>query len=176
MTKEKNGNSPWITEEVDIWAPEVQRGQWDMLYGKDNWQLAWQLSNKETLTFDKLISLYVDTYSKFFEENIVDAIFLTNHYSYIYAYDYISKEQAFDPQALYDKPGKADQFYHAAINLSLVNILGLDFKGSHPAGRDETKFWFPSQIPIERPDIIHPVVYRTLEDFYKNSKILQIKK
>ncbi|HBC45304.1 MAG: hypothetical protein UX01_C0001G0001 [Candidatus Collierbacteria bacterium GW2011_GWB2_45_17] len=178
MKKEQeNKKQSWVTVEWDYEWSGTNRAWWDKNYGKENWRLIWQLPNKESLDFDQLFALFVDSYAKYFEDNPVDALFLTNHFSYVYAYDFIyEKKEAFDPHALYDKQGKADQFYHAAINLSLVNTLGLEFKGSHPAGRGETKFWFPSQIPIERQDIIHPAIYPTLEDFYKKAQKLQIKK
>lgn len=176
MTKEKVEKHPWVTASCDIWATEVQRGQWNVIYGDGNWRLVWQLPSKDILTFEQLFTLYVETYSKYFEDHYHDALFLTNHFAYVYCYDYISKEEAFNPYASYDQAGKADQFYHVAINFALVNVLGLEFKGSQPVGREDVRFWHPDQIPTCHPDIIPPTWCPTLEDFYQSTKILQIKK
>jgi len=180
MSKEKIGNNPWTTVErevSDIWCVEVQRGQWDKFYGKGNWRLVWQLPSKEILNFDQLFLQYVDAYAKYFEDHYYDALFLTSHFAYVYCYDYISKEEAFNPYASYDQAGKADQFHHVAINLALVDALGLEFKGSTSVGRDEARFWEPDQIPPCHPELIpYESLYPSLAAFHKNARILQIKK
>lgn len=177
MKKEReNKNQSWVTVEWDYEWSGTNRAWWDKNYGKENWRLVWQLPNKELLDFDQLFSLFVDSYAKYFEDNPVDALFLTNHFSYVYAYDHIFKEEAFDPHALYDQKGKADQFYHVAINWALTKVLGLEFKGPQPAGRDETRFWWPNRIPpCFGPNSSHPL-YPTLNTFYNKAQKLQIKK
>lgn len=177
MNKEQENNQQsWVNADWDIWAAEVQRGQWDLFYGEGNWRLIWQLPNKEVLGFDQLFEVYVGSYVKFFEENPVDALFLTNHFSYVYSHDSVSKVDAFDPHASYDRRGKADQFHHVAINLALVNVLGLEFKGPEPIGGNDARFWSPNQIPPHSELFPTHPLYPTLNDLYKHARKLQIKK
>lgn len=177
MRSEKEPKQKWTTIESDIWCPEVQRGQWDKYYGKGNWQLVWQLPNKEILNFDQLFLLYVDAYAKYFEDHYYDALFLTKHFAFVYDYDYTNKVDAFNPYASYDQPGKADQFAHVAINLALVNNLGLSFEGKESIGREETRFWSSDRIQPLHPELANYArSYPSLNSFYLNARILQIKK
>lgn len=178
MNKECERESNWVTIKTDIWAVSVQSHEWDKEYGRGNWRIVWQIPNKEVLSFEQLFLIYVDSYVKYFEDHYYDALFLTNHYAFVYSLDHISKKEiAFDPYAFHEKPGEAEQFHHTAINLALENVLGLEFKGSEPIGREEADFWHPNQIPPYHPDLIPLVNWcPTLETFYQKARKLQIKK
>lgn len=155
----------WITREQPGYLgkkkdSEVQR--WNEEYG--TWRYAWELKTGEVITYDRAFyEIFVAGYAKYFYENPDDAKFLTNFHSYAYDKNVVTKEQAFDPYYLYDKPGYVNQIHHAALNIALERFLGMEFKGSEPiqvrlGGKDKALpagwRWNPGSIPAANPDLI----------------------
>jgi hypothetical protein len=107
----------------------------------------------------------------------------------------VSKEEAFDPYALYNRPGAMNQFHNVAMNIALEKVLDMPFRGEVPlkvqAGkRDVPKnlwplgwSWHPGLIPCAHPEEIFDMNcdgkwWRkgSIEDFYQSNKALQIQK
>ena len=170
--------------------------EWTKNYGKGNWRLDhWETADGKMLGYDEVIQVYVEGYEKHFKEHPDEAHYLITNFSYGYDQDAITKEEAFDPYALYNKPGVANQFHHVAFNKALVNIAGRDFQGREPIQIREGKpgtpeeqqplgwKWSPGRIPCATPEII-PQVHlegdqwwqsETIEDFYQRAKSLEVK-
>ncbi len=198
MRKEREQKQEWVTIEFPGYlgsSKDVYSGCWDRDYGRSNWRIVWELSNREILNFEQIFQHYVESYSKFFENNPVDALFLTNNFAYAYDKDKITKKEAFNQFALYNQPGRANQFHHVALNFALELYLGLEFKGLEPIqvregkpGTDSNTWpagwhWSPGRIPSAHPELIPLRVggakwwqAGSIEDLYQSAKILQIKK
>ena len=114
MNKEHESEQNWKTVGRPSYLgkkKDEQYSLWDKEYGRDNWQIAWQLSNGEILGFDQVFQHYVDGYALYFENHLDEAVFLTENFSYGYDKELTSKEEAFNPRALVNKPGKPNQFH-----------------------------------------------------------------
>lgn len=105
-------------------------------------------------------------YVAYFSGNLSEATLVTDNYSYAYDKDLISKSDAFDIYALYNKPRKPDQFHHVAFNLALERVLRIPFTGARPLqvregkpGTPESDWpagwrWSPGRIPCIIPNLI----------------------
>lgn len=197
MTSEKEPKTNWVTISHLSYlgkSKDEQYAIWDKEYGKDNWQIAWQLATGEVLGFDQIFQHYVDGYILYFNNHLSEAQFLTDNYSYGYDKDPITKEEAFNPYALVNVLGRPNQFHHAALNIALEFYLNLEFKGQEPIQVREGKpntdpatwpvgwRWSPSRIPATHPELI-PLTNisswwqkGSIEDLYQSAKILQIRK
>lgn len=197
MSKEKEPQQVWKTVNHPGYLgknKEELYATWDKKYGQDNWQIAWELSSGEVVGFDQIFQQYVDSYVLYFESHLDEALFLTENFSYGFDKDPISKEEAFDPRALVNKPGRPNQFHHVALNFALEFYLGLEFKGVEPIQIREGKpntdpttwpagwHWGPGRIPAVHPELIPDGCPKkwwqpgSIEDLYQSAKILQIKK
>ncbi len=197
MNKEKQEEQNWIT----IGRPsylgknkDEQVTQWNREYGEGGWRLAWQLASGEVLGFSEIFQLYVDSYTLYFELHLDEAYFLTDNFAYTYDKDLVSKEESFNPYALYFLPGRPNQFHHVALNHALEFRLLLEFKGDKPLqvregkpGTDPNTWpagwrWSPGRIPAAHPELIPQSALSdwwqsgSIEDLYQSAKILQIKK
>jgi hypothetical protein len=172
---------------------------WDQKYGSGNWRLAWDLRDGSTFNYEGIFwKIYVPGYAHYFNRHRWEARWITRHFAYAYDKDLISKEEAFDPLALYEKPGRPNQFHHAAFNIALEYSLGLPFQGQKPLQVREGKSsvpksewplgwrWSPGRVPAVRPDLIPELVelddtqkwawnLGSIEDCYQSSKSLQVK-
>jgi len=202
MTKEKpceKGMSKvnWITVDRPGYFGknrEVQEKLWDEKYGIGNWRLACQTPQGIVLTYDGVIQEYIEGYAEYFRLHPDEAKQITESFAYAYDKELVTKEDAFDPYALYQKPGKANQFHHVAFNIALERVLKSPFKGSEPikvrAGKPETPIekwpagwkWHPGRIPCVHPETITNREFPnqwwekdSIEDFYQSNKVLQIK-
>lgn len=171
--------------------------EWDRKYGTDNWRLIhWQTADGRMLTYDQVFQVYVEGYEKYFREHQNEAEYLVQNYAYGYDLDPITPEQAFDPHALYDKPGIRNQFHNVAFNIAIESVTGRQFQGVEPIQVREGKpgtpdeeqpagfRWSPGRIPCTNPQIIPPVTLSseqwwqsgTIEDFYQRAKVLEVKR
>lgn len=171
--------------------------EWNEQYGEGNWRLShFQTRDRKILGYDDVFQVYVDGYEKYFQEHRNEADFIVKNYSYGYDQDLIRKEQAFDPYALYDKPGIANQFHHVAFNRAILLVTGQDFQGSTPVQVREGKpgtpddkqpngyKWSPGRIPCVNPELIPKVQLSgnqwwqngSVEDFYQKAKVLEVKR
>jgi hypothetical protein len=197
MDKEKKEKQGWIT----IGRPgylgknkDEQIAKWNSEYGEGNWRLAWQLASGVVLNYEQIFRHYVESYGDYFEHHLDEALYLTSCFSYAYDKDLISKEEAFDPFFLYNKPGRPNQFHNVALNFALEYLHGLEFKGREPIqvcegkpGTDPNTWpagwrWSPGRIPAVHPELIPKDSLSSwwqpgsIEDLYQSAKILQIKK
>jgi hypothetical protein len=126
----------WITAERPGYQgkrKDEDIARWNREYGEENWRIAWELSNGETLDYERVFyTMYVPGYVRHFLEHPEEAVYLTETYSYTYDKDIISRQQAFDPHALYNKPGRPNQFHNVALNIALEAFIGQTFRGSRP--------------------------------------------
>mgnify|MGYP001571612736 CR=1 len=197
MIKEQETKPNWVTVGHPGYLgknKDERFATWDKEYGVDKWQIAWQLANGEVLNFDQIFQHYVGGYTLYFENHLDEALFLTDNFSYGYDKDPITKEEAFNPRALVNVPGRPNQFHHVALNFALEFYLGLEFKGKEPIQIREGKSntdpatwpagwaWGPGRIPATHPELIpaigQPLWWQpgSIEDLYQSAKILQIKK
>lgn len=172
---------------------EEQEKEWNQKYGKSGWRIAWETPEGEILTFDDIILEYILGYVEYFRQHPDEATYLTGNFSFGYDKELITREQAFDPYALYQKPGKANQFHHVAMNIALENILHLPFQGKEPikirAGKPGTPVetwpagwrWQPGLIPCVHPELIAEVDFPnrwwekgSIEDLYQSDKVLRV--
>jgi hypothetical protein len=197
MTKETESVSKWIT----VGRPgylgknkDTQLSAWDQEYGPGNWRLTWETATGEVMDYDTIFLQYIDSYYRYFQQHLDEAIFLTDNYSYAYDKELISREEAFDPHFLFEKPGHRNQFHNVALNLALEQALGLPFKGTEPIqvregkpGTDPATWpagwrWSPGRIPASHPELIPKVGEPSwwnpgsVEHLYQASKVIQIKK
>jgi hypothetical protein len=167
---------------------------WNEKYGEGGWRIVNEMANGEIFSHEDIIwKVYVPGYVAHFLKNPDQAKFITDNYSYTYDKDLVTKEQAFDIYALYNKPGVANQFHNVALNLALEYYLGYQFKGARPLQVREGKpgtpdseqpegfMWSPGRILSVRPDLIPAVDLQgawwgkgSIEDLYQKSKALQI--
>lgn len=172
---------------------EAEFARWNQVYGVDKWRLVNETSQGEILSYNDIIwKIYIPGYTSYFFNHHKEAIHITENYCYAYDKDMITKEQAFNLYALYNKSGIANQFHHVAFNIALEWYLGLPFKGIKPLQVREGKpgtpisqqpkghLWSPGRIPSLRPDLIpQPAIEGwwakgSIEDFYQSTKALQI--
>lgn len=168
---------------------------WKERHGKRNWRLAWQLADDQIWDFDQVFfQNFVAGYTNYFKNwTRAELKDFSSAYSFTYDKTPILKSQAFDPHALYQKPGIPNQFHHTALNIALEYYLGYPFTGQFPLQVREGKpgtdphTWpqgwrlSPGRIPSPRPDLIpeNPNLDRvwwqkgSIEELYQNSKILQ---
>jgi hypothetical protein len=168
--------------------------KWNSEYGEDNWRLVWETADGRILGYEDIIAAYTQGYIKYFRSHPDEADFVTENFAYAYDKDMQSKREAFDIYALYNKPGKANQFHHVAMNIALETDLGKPFKGEKPLqvrsgkpGTPESEWpegwrWSPGRIPAAFPEQIPDVEHQgqwwddgTIEDFYQSTKTLQVK-
>ena len=168
--------------------------EWNRKYGEGNWRLVWETPQGRVLLFEDIIWEYIEGYAGYFRRHPREARHITRSYSYCYDKDEITKDQAFHPYALYNRPGIANQFHHAAMNIALENVLGMPFRGDIPIqvrsgkpGTPESQWpagwkWSPGRIPSVHRDEIHDITFErqwwqrgTIEDFYQCNKVLQVK-
>lgn len=174
---------------------DAQIARWDTEYGEGNWRIVWELANGETMDYDNVFwKVYVPGYVKHFLFNPDEALHLTVNFSYAYDKDLITREEAFDPHALYNKPGRPNQFHNVALNIALEWYLGLPFSGGKPIkvreGEPSTLVeewpegwkWSPGRIPAVRQDLIPDNDIEgwwkkgTIEDLYQTAKVIQVKR
>ncbi len=130
--RDEASKGEWVTiERPGFFGKKRQELEkhWNETYGEGNWRLIWETPQGRVLTFEGILLEYVKGYAEYFKQHPDEAEFATTNYSFAYDKDEISKEQAFDPYALYNKPGVANQFHHVAFNLALEKVLGIPFKG-----------------------------------------------
>ncbi len=197
MIKEKESSQNWETVGRPGYqgkGKDEQIASWNHIYGEGNWRLAWQLADGQVLNFDQVFQHYVEGYILYFENHQEEAIFLTDNFSYGYDKDQVSREEAFNPLALVNQPGRPNQFHHVALNLALELFLGLKFRGTEPIQIREGKphtdpatwpagwAWGPGHIPAVNPELIPNSDVSSwwqkgsIEDLYQSAKILQIKR
>lgn len=198
ISEENISKEKWVT----IGSPgyfgksrEEQVKNWNDKYGEGKWRIAWETPQGNVLTYEDIIKEYIEGYAEYFRQHPEEAKFLTDNYSFAYDKEMITKEDAFDPYALYQKPGKVNQFHHVALNISLEKVIGIPFKGSEPikvrAGKPETPIeqwpdgwkWHPGLIQCIHPELIKDVDFPnqwwgkgSIEDLYQSDKVFQIKK
>lgn len=197
MTKENESTTEWITIAhpgyLGKHKDELLAG-WDKEYGPNGWRLVWETALGEVLTYDGIFQKYVESYAEYFLHHPDEAIFLTQNFSYAYDKELISKEEAFDPFFLFEKPGHPNQFHNVALNIALENILELPFQGETAIqvregkpGTDPTAWpagwrWSPGRIPATHPEEIPQTEgdgwwqSGSVEHLYQSTKVLQIKK
>lgn len=163
-------------------------------YGEDNWRYSWQLADGQVLDYLGIIwKIYIPGYTKYFHQHPMEAARITDKYAYGYDIDLCTKEQAFDPYALYNVPGRPNQFHHVAFNMALEWGYGRAFRGNEPlqvrAGKPETDtktwpsgwYWHPGRIPAPRPDLIpQPAIKgwwnpNSIEDVYQSAKVIEVR-
>ncbi len=168
--------------------------KWNKMYGKDNWRLLWRTTEGKVLDFDEVFQVYVEGYRSYFENHPDEAETIINKYSYGFDKDVIAKHEAFDPYALYNKPGIVNQFHHVAFNIGVEAATGKKFQGDLPVKVREGKpgiredeqpegyLWSPGKIPCTTPELIPDIEFinpwwqkGSIEDFYQSTKVLQIK-
>lgn len=168
--------------------------RWNRKYGEGNWRLIWETPQGRVLTYEDIIEEYTEGYAGYFRGHPEEAEFVVANYSFCYDKDLITREEAFDAYALYNKPGVANQFHHVAMNIALEQDLGMPFRGEIPLQVRSPKPWTPESdwpagwrwspglIPCAHPDEIHDFTFEgrwwqkgTIEDFYQCNKALQIK-
>lgn len=172
---------------------DFQEAIWNEKYGQGNWRLGWELADQQMMDYEDIFwKVYVAGYTKYFQENTIDARWLTEEFAYGYDKDLISKKEAFDPYALYEKLGFANQFHHVALNIALEWFLGEKFQGKEPIqiregkpGTDDSTWplgwrFSPGRIPAVRQDLIPTNNIQgwwgkgSIEEQYQISKVLLI--
>lgn len=193
----KTENSWVITERPGFLGKdrEKKEKEWNEKYGEGNWRLVWATADGQVLSYEDIMEEYINGYVEYFKQNPSEAKYLTENFSFAYDKDLITKKEAFDLYALYQKPGKANQFHHVALNIALENKLDMSFKGNEPIkvrmGKPSVPVeewplgwkWSPGNIPSTQPENIPDVIFDnswwekdSIEDFYQSCKALQVKK
>lgn len=197
--EDKYRQSGWFSVERPGYLGKRKDGkvrEWNEKYGDDNWKLIWETALGEEMAYEDVFwKVYVPGYVKYFLEHPEEAEYLTKNFSYAYDKDLISRKDAFDPHALFEKPGFANQFHHVSLNIALEYFLGKKFKGVKPiqirAGKPGTDLstwplgwkWHPGRIPAVMVDLIPdtniegkwPWEPGSIEDFYQKAKVLQVR-
>ncbi len=167
---------------------------WNEIYGKANWRLAWVSAAGDVWDYlDVFYKIYVPGYARYFEHHIVEAQYVTENFAYGYDKDLISREEAFDPLALYNKRGFVNQFHHVSFNIALEYHIGFPFRGEEPIqvreGKPKTDpglwprgwRWSPGRIPTNRPELIPDNDITgwweegSVEDLYQKAKVLLVR-
>ena len=146
------------------------------------------------MDYDAIFLQYVKSYAQYFLAHPDEAAYLTANFSYAYDKELVTKEEAFDPHFLFEKPGSPNQFHNVALNFALEQVLDQPFKGTQPIQVREGKpgtnpatwpagwRWSPGQIPAVHPEYIpeqtQPGWWQpgSIEHLYQATKVLQIKK
>lgn len=198
MTKEsENQPQVWVTVGHPGYLgknKDQQIAAWNQEYGDGSWRLVWQMENGEVQDFAEVFTQYVESYAEYFRQHPEEAQYLTQNFAYTYDKELISKEEAFDPFFLFEKPGHPNQFHNVALNIALENILELPFQGENPLqvregnpGTDPTSWpagwrYSPGRISTSRPENIPQTELSgwwqpgSIEHLYQSTKVLQIKK
>ena len=170
--------------------------EWTEQFGKDGWRFRWQTKEGRILDFPEVFQVYVDGYVQYFEQHRDEAEFLVKNFSFGYDYDMINKQQAFDPFALYDRPGVRNQFHNVAFNIAVERVTRKEFEGTEPIQVRDAKpgtpieerpagwKWSPGYIPCVDQSIIPSVELDgeqwwengSVEDFYQRAKVLQVRR
>jgi len=178
---------------------------WNEKYGEENWRIAWETKDQIIMNFDDVFwNIYVPGYAEYFRIHSDEARLITSAHSFTYDKEIITREEAFAPRALYEIPGKANQFHHVALNIALEWHLGFPFRGKRPLQVREPKYsavvsenatvallqaahpvalawkWSPGRIPTIRMDLVEKSIAGwwqpgSIEDFYQSTKVLQVK-
>ncbi len=186
----------WITIERPGYLgsrKDDEIARWNSEYGHGNWRLVWGLENGETFDFDDMFwKIYVPGYVGYFLSHKDEATDVTTNFAYGFDKDLCSRQEAFDPHALNDVPGKPNQFHHVSFNIALEWYLGLPFRGTNPVQVREGKpgtpeeeqpagwRFSPGRIPLIRQDLwpSQPKVGwwqpGSIEGLYQSAKVLQI--
>lgn len=198
MRKERESNNPsWTTIERPGYSGKRKDEliqHWNSEYGENNWRLTWELANGEVMDYENVFwKIYVPGYVRHFGEHPDEVELLTQNYSYAYDKDLITRKEAFDPYALYNKPEKPNQFHNVSLNIAIEWYLGIPFQGRDPVkvregkpGTDVSTWpegwkWSPGRVNTVRLELIpQPHIEGwwkpdTIEDIYQSSKALQIK-
>jgi hypothetical protein len=187
------GRDIWTTREgwsVGYLAGDREKvySQLDEQLGRGQWRIAWRLANGDVLDYSQIFyEDFVDGYRAHFQQHPEEADFLTANFSYAYDKDLISREEAFDPYAYYNRPGHYNQIHHAALNIAL-RMLGASFRGQRPIqvrGGEEGDKWNPGRIMATRPEQIPPDVELngrwdwqegSVEHLYQAAKVIQVRR
>ncbi len=195
---EPTSQPQWLTLEHPGYLGKLKEEKyalWNEQFGDGNWRLAWELANGEVLDFERVFwMVYVAGYTHHFRMNLDQANFLTQNYAFAYDKDKLSRPEAFNPYALYEKPNVSNQFHHVALNLALEWFLAMPFQGRRPIqvreGKPGTALekqpegyqWSPGRIATTRPELIPAINLEgiwwqkgTIEDLYQTAKVLQIR-
>ena len=197
MIKENETIQGWITVERPGYlgkSKDEKLLSWDREYGVNGWRLVWETAKGEVLDYDGVFQKYIESYALYFLQHPDEASFLTENFSFAYDKELITKEEAFDPHFLFEKPGTPNQFHNVALNIALETVLELPFRGPEPIqvregkpGTDPSTWplgwrWSPGRIPAAHPEEI-PESDQTgwwqpgsIEHLYQTAKVLQIKK
>ena len=168
--------------------------RWNEEYGEGNWKLVWETPRGNVLDYDGIIQEYIEGYAEYFRSHLDEAEYVTSNFSYCYDKEMVSKDEAFDPYARYNRPGHVNQFHNVAMNIALEKVLGMPFKGEVPlkvrAAKPGTPkeewplgwHWQPGLIPSAHPEEIFDMDFEgqwwdkgSIEDFYQCNKALQIR-
>ncbi len=171
-----------------------QIARWNAKYGEKAWEIAWELRNGQMCRFeDMFYRFYVPGYVQHFLRHPSEALYLSRSFSYAIDKDPVSYTDAFDPFALYDKPGSPNQFHNVALNIALEYHLGLPFNGLEPIqvregkpGSDSSTWplgwrWSPGRIASVRQDLIPQNDTQgwwqsgSIEDLYQKAKVVRIR-
>lgn len=167
--------------------------RWNKEYGEGNWQIVLETPQGKILSFDGLMEVYIEGYAEYFRKHPEEVRYVTENFSYCYDKEMVTKEEAFDPYARFEKPGHVNQFHNVAMNIALEKVLGMPFKGKEPLkvraakpGTSESEWpagwkWQPGLIPCVHPEEIFDMNFEgqwwekgSIEDFYQCNKALQI--
>lgn len=174
---------------------EEMEKQWTITYGEGNWRISWIAATGERFNYERIFDIYVDSYAGYFNAHFEELDYITSNFSYGYDLDFQTKEEAFDKYALYDKPGKRNQFHQVAFNIAIEIKLQKSFRGSMPLQVRDAKpgtsekyrplgwKWNPGRIPCLYPHLIPTNIQletmwwleNSIEDFYQKSKVLEVK-
>ncbi len=173
---------------------DEQVARWNQQYGEGNWRMAWQLRNGEIYRYEQIFyNFYVAGYVRHFLDHPDEADLLTRQFSFAYDKDLITRQQAFDPYALYNRPHKPNQFHNIALNIALELFLGIPFRGVLPIQVREGKpgtpkeewpagwRWSPGRIMAVRQDLIPQNDIQgwwqpgSIEDVYQAAKVVQVR-
>ncbi len=153
------------------------------------------MANGEILDYLRMFyKLFASSYAAHLRAHPEQQKYLTENFAFTFDKDPINRVEAFDPLALWQKPGKENQIHHAGLNLAVEDINGVSFKGERPLQVREGKpgtpesswpegFWLsPSRVRALRPDLIPNITIRkgwnyqdgSIEDWYQKSKVIQV--
>jgi len=169
--------------------------EWNQTYGLGNWRVSWVTAEGKHLSYEDIIDIYIDGYANYFIAHPDEAAYITSHFSYGFDLDFQTKKEAFDMYALFEKPGKRNQFHQVAFNIALENRLQLPFRGKNPVQVRDAKpgtpenerplgwKWNPGVIPCPHPEqiptdieFVNPWWEKgSIEDFYQSTKVLEVR-
>ena len=197
LPEKEDSQAIWVTVERPGYFGKKRaefEERWNKSYGIGNWKLVWETPQGKVLDYKGIIKVYVQGYAKYFQDHPDEAEYVTSNYSYAYDKDLVTRREAFDIYARYNKPGVANQFHNVAMNLALEKVLGIPFKGKEPLkvragkpGTPESEWpagwrWQPGLIPCVHPEEIYDMNFEgqwwekgSIEDFYQSNKALQVR-